>query len=250
MVRPKSDSSTMRAEMQPFAPVVGIRASILVVEQIREAFFSGMKPGDWLGTEGELAKRFGVSRLTMRDAVRTLESYGMVEVKVGAGGGLRIAKVEPKHVVEALAVQMHLLGADASELAQVVGMLEPHAARLAAERRTNDQLAELREALEAHVDPREDPVAFHMAAAKFHALIAEASGNQPLYAALRAMRINEEHLLEPEAVKIGDTTLWLHQKLYEAIAAQEADVAESLMRTDTVRMMTNLASPQSPIARR
>ncbi|MGH8963867.1 MAG: FadR/GntR family transcriptional regulator, partial [Actinomycetes bacterium] len=67
------------------------RASEDVAAQVKQAFFAGMRPGDWLGTETELAERFGVSRITVRDAIRSLEAQGIVEVKVGARGGLRIA---------------------------------------------------------------------------------------------------------------------------------------------------------------
>ena len=44
------------------------RVSEDVLTQIKQAFFNGMKAGDWLGTETELAERFGVSRITVRDA--------------------------------------------------------------------------------------------------------------------------------------------------------------------------------------
>jgi GntR family transcriptional repressor for pyruvate dehydrogenase complex len=225
-------------ETQPFSPVNGARASELVVQQIRKAFFTGMKPGDWLGTEGELAERFGVSRLTMRDAVRTLETYGMVEVKVGAGGGLRIAQVDSKHFAEALAVQMHLLDVPISDLAEVVAMLEPRAARLAAIHRTDAQLHQMQLVLERHTAVYSNPIEFHEAAAEFHNLIAEATGNQPLYVALRAMRVNEEHLLDPaELEKVSESILWFHQELLRAIEYKDAELAERVMDTHSSRML-------------
>jgi GntR family transcriptional repressor for pyruvate dehydrogenase complex len=229
--------------MKPFSTVNGTRASELIVDQIRDAFFKGMKAGDWLGTEGELAERFGVSRLTMRDAVRTLETYGMVEVKVGAGGGLRIAQVEPRHFVEALAVQLHLLDANLDDLVAVVAMLEPHAARLSATHRSQEQLDRLRNALERHVNPEEDPVAYHLAAADFHAIIAESAGNDALFVTLRALRINEEHLLEPHALPAGaHTILWTHQGIFEAIESGEADLAHRLMDAHSAHLVGSVSS--------
>jgi DNA-binding FadR family transcriptional regulator len=189
-----------------------------------------MKAGDWLGTETELARRFGVSRLTMRDAVRTLEAYGMVDVKVGSGGGLRIAHADSKHFVEALAVQIHLLGVEPSELTEALEVIEPRATHLAASRRTDEQLERLRDCLELHRAGVENAIAFHDAAAEFHAIIAEASGNQPLFVALRAVRINEVHLLDPgDLPQLNETVLSFHKRIYRAIERKSADAAEKLM---------------------
>jgi GntR family transcriptional regulator, transcriptional repressor for pyruvate dehydrogenase complex len=239
----RNDGSDSAARTDAFSPINGSRASELVLEQIRDAFFTGMKPGDWLGTETELARRFGVSRLTMRDAVRTLEAYGMVDVKVGAGGGLRIAQADSKHFVEALAVQIHLLGVGPSELTEALEVIEPRATRLAAERRTDEQLERLRKCLELHTDPAENPVGFHDAAAQFHAIIAEASGNQPLYVALRAVRINEVHLLDPDALStVNEPVFRIHERIFRAIERKSAAEAERLMASHISRLSKSLAS--------
>src|SRR5437868_6146183 len=72
-----------------FAPVAVARASSAIAEQIRTAILSGrLKAGDRLSPERELAEQFGVSRVTVRDALRSLEAMGLIAVKVGARGGL------------------------------------------------------------------------------------------------------------------------------------------------------------------
>src|SRR2546425_10979753 len=64
------------------------RVSEEVVRQVQEAIFSGtLGPGDRLPPERELAEQFGLSRMSVRDALRTLESNGLVEIKVGSSGG-------------------------------------------------------------------------------------------------------------------------------------------------------------------
>jgi len=241
--RQQRDEQLGSSETRAFSPINGTRASELVLEQIRDAFFTSMKAGDWLGTETELARRFGVSRLTMRDAVRTLEAYGMVDVKVGAGGGLRIAHADSKHFVEALAVQIHLLGVGPSELIEALEVIEPRATRLAAIRRTDEQLERLRSCLELHRAPLENPVGFHEAAAEFHAIIAEASGNQPLFVALRAVRINEVHLLDPGALRVvNESVLSTHEQIFHAIERKDADEAEKLMASHMPRISDEVAS--------
>src|SRR5437868_14951823 len=71
-----------------FAPVSVARASSAIAEQIRTAILTGrIKAGDRLSPERELAEQFGVSRVTVRDALRLLEAMGLVLGKVGASGG-------------------------------------------------------------------------------------------------------------------------------------------------------------------
>jgi len=236
---PVSSDNTIK----PFAAVNGTRASELIVDQIRDAFFKGMKAGDWLGTEGELAERFGVSRLTMRDAVRTLETYGMVEVKVGAGGGLRIAQVEPRHFVEALAVQLHLLDVNLDDLVAVIAMLEPHAARLTAMHRTEEQLDRLRDALQRHVKSRRRPCVLPR---RGRGLPRDSRRISRERCALRdAARASyqREHLLEPQALPAGaNNILWTHQGIFDAIERREADLAQRLMDAHSTHMLSSIQS--------
>ena len=127
--------------------VKNTRASEDVVAQIKQAFFNGMGAGDWVGTEADLSERFGVSRITIRDAIRSLEVQGVVEVKVGAGGGLRIAEPDPDRFADALSVQLHLLGITWQEVVEAMQTIEPLTARLAATRATADDIAHLRAAV-------------------------------------------------------------------------------------------------------
>src|SRR5437870_10496045 len=95
----------------------GVTLSSQIVADVREALFDNrLKPGDFLGTEKDLAARYGVSRIVARDALRTLEGLGIVEIRMGAGGGARIARGEPRRFAEALAVQLALTGVTAGEI--------------------------------------------------------------------------------------------------------------------------------------
>jgi DNA-binding FadR family transcriptional regulator len=205
-----------------------------VVAQVRGAVFAGMRPGDWLGTESELAAKLGVSRLTMRDAVRTLEAQGMVEVKVGAAGGLRVAQASPAHLAEALAVQTNLLGISLEQITEALGCLEPQVAGLAALRRSEEQLEELRAILEQHRSWYSDLMRFHQATSDFHLAIAAASANGALYVPLRAMRMTEERLFRPfeELANAAPRITRHHALIFEAIAAGDQRGAEEAMRAD------------------
>lgn len=214
-----------------WTPVRGSRASERVVDQIRAAFFGGMRPGDWLGTETELAERFGVSRLTIRDAVRTLEAQGIVDVKVGARGGLRIAAGDPDRFSEALAVQVHLLGVSWEEIGEAMRAVEPGAARLAALRRDDADLKDLARLVQEQHDALDDGHRFHVAASDFHVALAKASRNTALFVAARALRLNHDRLLEPEArPPITRRMTDEHAVLLDAVRAGNGDLAERLMK--------------------
>jgi GntR family transcriptional repressor for pyruvate dehydrogenase complex len=68
-----------------------------IVSSVRDALFAKkLRSGEFLGTESELAERFGVSRIVARDALRTLQALGIVDIRMGKGGGARIARGNPR----------------------------------------------------------------------------------------------------------------------------------------------------------
>ena len=100
-----------------------------IVDEVREALFEKrLKPGDFLGGEKDIAARSGVSRIVARDALRTLEALGIVEIKVGSGGGARIARGDLRRFAEALAVQLELAGTDVVEILDAQRAVECFAA--------------------------------------------------------------------------------------------------------------------------
>src|ERR1700687_562242 len=120
--------------------------SVQIVADVRDSLFAKrLKPGDFLGTEKDLAARFGVSRIVARDALRTLEALGIVEIRMGKGGGARIAHGNPRLFAEALAVQLDLTGVSAADIMDAQRAVECMAAELAAENANEAALAPLRQ---------------------------------------------------------------------------------------------------------
>src|SRR3982751_5773778 len=115
-----------------------------LVSSVRDALFERRhRPGDFLGTEKDLAAANGVSRIVARDALRTLEAMGIVEIARGAGGGARITRGNPALFAEALAVQLELADIDREEIMTAQGAIEGLAAELAATSATREQIARL-----------------------------------------------------------------------------------------------------------
>ena len=124
-----------------------VRAAVVssrIVDQVRAALFRGeLKPGDVLGSETDLARKFGVSRVPVRDAFKTLQALGIVEVKMGANGGARIAAGDPSRFADALAVQLKLVGISVEEMFDAQIAIEVMATELAAKRAGEADLARL-----------------------------------------------------------------------------------------------------------
>ena len=119
--------------------------SAQIVSHVRDALFAKqIKPGDFLGTEKDLAAQFGTSRIVARDALRTLEALGIVEIRMGKGGGARIAHGNPRLFAEALAVQLDLTGVSVPEIMDAQRAIETLGAELAAENATPEDIARLR----------------------------------------------------------------------------------------------------------
>jgi DNA-binding FadR family transcriptional regulator len=203
-----------------------------VAAQILKAFYAeGLKPGEWLGTEATLAERFGVSRVTIRDAVSALAARGLIDVRVGARGGLRIARSDPERLIDAFSIQLRLMGLTRDELFEAMLTIEPDSAALAAQRATPSQLGVLRELVDQACASLDDAAVFARLAVSFHQAVAEASNNRALSASLAAMRATQLEHLGPETTRpIAEHVCRSHARILEAICARQATVARERMR--------------------
>lgn len=213
------------------SPLRGSTLSSRIVEEIREKVFDGrLSPGDVLGSENDLAERFGVSRITVRDALRSLSATGIVEIRQGAGGGARIAEGNLDHFADALAVQFQLTGVGAEETLAAQSAIEGMAAELAAQHRARRDLERLVAAMEQASKVIDDSTAFTEASLGFHLAVAEASHNRALLALLRALR----HVVWPRenktaSRKIAARVQEAHLRIYQKIEAGDGPGARQAM---------------------
>ena len=153
-----------------------------VAEAIRRQIIGGrLAPGDRLPVEGDLASQHGVSRSTVREALRVLTSQNLVVTTRGVTGGTFVAMPDASLVAENLTTSLDLLTMaeqiTVTELLEAREMLEVPAAGLAALRREPDDLAELGASLP---DGPEDLSPTFESSRNFHRLILGASGNRLL----------------------------------------------------------------------
>jgi DNA-binding FadR family transcriptional regulator len=155
-------------------------ASEDVAEQIRSQIATGrLKPGDMLPSETALLDHFQVARPTMREALRMLESDGLIKIQRGAKGGAHIQEPEVGRLARRVGLHLQLRGTDLHDIMQAEIVIHPGAVALAAVARTDHDLAELRAAID-RVAASANPGRFAAAAAAFLDRLSHASHNQVL----------------------------------------------------------------------
>jgi len=213
------------------APRQGRASEDVVAQILNSVHTQNLKPGEWLGTEADLARRFSVSRVTIRDAVSALSARGLLDVRVGAGGGLRVARHDPERLIDAFSIQLRLLGLSREELFEAMLAIEPVTASLAAQRATPDQLSLLRRLVDEACAAVDNPDLFTTLAVNFHQAVAEASNNRALQASLAAVRATQlAHLGAETTQPIAERVCRIHASILEAICAHHADLARERMR--------------------
>jgi len=200
------------------------------IERIRELVASGAwGPGTRLPREVDLAKQLGLSRNSLREAVRALSQARVLEVR--QGDGTYVSSLDPGELLEPTLSATHLLrGRTVLELFEVRRMLEPEAAALAAQRADAEVSGALGVELERMVAAGDRPDDLVEADAAFHDVIARAPGNGVLRALLRSLststvRARLWHGIADRGAL--DQAREEHRRIYEAIAAGDADLARA-----------------------
>jgi len=199
------------------------------IDKIRERIVSGAwGPGDRLPKESELAAELGLSRNSLREAVRALSQLRVLEVR--QGDGTYVSSLEPDLLLESTGFISHLLLGDTEiELYEVRRILEAAAAALAAGRVDIQEKLELAQILERMGEAKnvEELVEADVA---FHAVVAKAAGNAVLASLLaslatRTMRARLWHGREADGAL--EETRNEHRRIYEAIMAGDPDLARA-----------------------
>ena len=142
------------------------KVSDRIIDQIRDAVLSGsVKPGDRLASEKELITQFGVSKATMREALRVLEAMGLVEIRKGTAGGVFVSEVDMKTAIYSMMNFLHFKSVSIREITMLRFMLEPSVAHMAANYISEDDVRRLEEMIEVdeqggHMEVRKE-IGFH-----------------------------------------------------------------------------------------
>ena len=191
----------------------------------QEILSTGLKHGDRLPTEPELAERYAVSRTVVREAARLLAQRGLVTVRPGRG--MTVAEVDGRFIAEQYGLLIRLSGGSFAQLLELRLVLEVEMAALAAARRTPEQVVALQESNRRLAQARGSREAFLAADLAFHELMAEASGNPffPLVVGPINGFLRDAYSSGPGYPSESDHTVEEHGEIAAAIAAGDADGA-------------------------
>ncbi|MFE2278482.1 FadR/GntR family transcriptional regulator [Streptomyces sp. NPDC059454] len=212
-------------ETAPQKGTVTQRAIERITAMIREG---ELEPGERLPTERELAARLGISRSSMREAIRALTVLGVVEARHGSG--IYVTRLEAGDLLETFGVVADLSrGPRLVELLEVRRVLESTAAALAAARITPERLAEVEKHLAA-MNATDDPEEILAHDLGFHREIAAAAGNETMAAMLEGLssrtfraRVRRGHQEEGAFAR----TRREHAAIHRALAARDPEAARA-----------------------
>jgi DNA-binding FadR family transcriptional regulator len=222
-----------------FNPVNDRRISELIVDQVRLLIRQQqLNPGDRLPAERELCERFGVSRVTVREALRVLEANGLVEIRVGARGGAFVTTPSRERVGEGIADLLTLSAVTAAEVTEARLILELGMIPLVCERAADDDIAALLELC----DRQEEALAsgdYQMnLSAEFHSRLAECAHNAAVHMVIQSFRgplLMSLERAQQTAPEMGRLGVKEHRKLVHAIQRRDVDQATEIMRRHLAR---------------
>jgi len=203
-----------------------------IVSQVRNAILDGkLQPGERLPAEKELLLQFGVSKHTLREALRALESMGFIEIRQGAGGGPVICEIDMDNTRDMIASFLYFKNVSVKNLCEVRRLFEPYLARLAAERFREEDIQKLkvlneqyRKSLNRKKPAIKDEVSFHV-------LLAQASGNPAMILILdfvNSLLTDIKHHLRP-GLDFSEKVLAAHDSITAAIEAKDGQAAADAM---------------------
>ena len=188
----------------------------MIVEQIRALIREGrLRPGDRLPPERDLCERFGVSRVTVREALRVLEAGGLIDVRVGARGGAFVTLPTRARLGEGLADLLQLSPLTAAEVTEARMVFELGIVPLVVERATEEDLVALERLCEEQQAALDDERYTMEMSAEFHVRVAASTHNKAVEMIVHSfhgpllMSLKEAQIAEPlDGPARGRTSTW------------------------------------------
>lgn len=233
-----TEPATTQSGASDWQPVRRVRTHEHVLSQIAERILDGrLGVGDRLPSERELVAALGVSRTSVREALRVLESMGLIEANVGSGrdAGSIICGRPSEALSNLLRLHMALARFQLADLVEVRIQLERGAAARAASSAQPRDIARLRELVQAMQDPRLEHSTFHELDTEFHVTIARISGNALVADLMQALRGAVRAQMESSFESVADWDAMMerlgaeHENIVSAIDGNHAAKAADLV---------------------
>jgi GntR family transcriptional repressor for pyruvate dehydrogenase complex len=220
-----------------------------IVEQIRQLIRSEqLRPGDRLPSERDLGERMGVSRVTIREAMRVLEAGGLIEIRVGARGGAIVTSPTSTKLGSGLADLISLSPLTAAEVTEARRVFELGIIPMVVERATEADIAELREMVAEHQAALKAGTYGMPMSAAFHVRVAACTHNAAIEMLVQSfhgpllMSLREAQVVAP---LMGHKGTREHRDFVEAVARRDVEAAEEIMRVHIERTAKRVARTNS-----
>jgi GntR family transcriptional regulator, transcriptional repressor for pyruvate dehydrogenase complex len=220
--------------LEELEPVGRMSVVDSVIERLEALIFGGLEAGEELPSEGQLAEALGVSRLSVREATRTLEARGLLEIRQGRRP--TIAAPNGSVVGDFFRTAVRRDPRALLDLLEVRKALEVHIAVLAARRATTSDIADMEMSIAAMRAADHESEAFHTADVRFHENLAGASGNRLLVFLIEAfaepLRESRLRSFAGHRARGGevDDVIEQHQAILDAVEARNPKAAAQAMR--------------------
>lgn len=216
-----------------FEPLTIPKASDVLAAEVRERIFSGeLAEGTALPPERQLVEQTGLSRATVREALRVLEVENLLHIRPGRGGGAFVHRPDHRSLANTVRLVIRGQRIRLESLHQTREAIEPTCAALAARHRTGEDLAELDTANSDLVEAGADIPRFLRANIRWHSAVAKAGGNELLIGFMSALSQSIYAATDIERfmdAQVRQLTARAHAKITEAIREQDEPAATRRM---------------------
>jgi GntR family transcriptional repressor for pyruvate dehydrogenase complex len=247
---PKVEKRSDQPEM--FSRVSVDRVSQVIVDQIKLLIRDGkLKPGDRLPSERDLCQRFGVSRVTVREALRVLEAHGLVSIRVGAHGGAFVTTPSAERLGEGLADLISLSQLTAAGVTEARQVVEIGILPMVVERATQEDIDDLLAMVKSGQEALNAGHYTMAMSAAFHVRVAQCTHNPAIEMLVQSfhgpmlMSLRQAQVAAP---LMGLKGTQEHRDLVKAIAARDLARAEKVMRTHLGRTAKRVEAVQEELS--
>ncbi|MBG9444009.1 FadR/GntR family transcriptional regulator [Cytobacillus firmus] len=218
---------------------------LVLADKLIECYLGGnLKPGERLPSERELAVQFNVSRTTIREALRTLELNGLIDIRQGGGSYVKVSDIQSskEEIITAVKAENPLV----YEMLELRRALEAESSFLAAKRATPADLEKLRIAVNQMALSKQDPELGLKADLDFHIRIAEATHNSIFIELIHTLKGHMEETIRAtqnhrfKDLSRYEDTIEEHKEIYLAIASGNGDKAKELMEGHITKIRAEL----------
>lgn len=230
-----------------FAPIERRKVYELVAERLLEDISARrLMPGEALPTERQLAETLAVGRSSVREALRMLESRGLI---ASVGYGAFVVSDYGNPLNESLALLVEMRDGTLRELFEVRKIIEVETAGLAAERRTDEDIERMRRAIEVMDRGMASPDRYIAGDLEFHQAVVAATGNNLARDVMIAIReVMRRALLSIYHIPGSpESSAKQHRQILEAVVEGRPDEARARMREHLLRVEADVQSAQSAV---